>query len=63
MRAATVAVARSFAPWLGGNAMDIARRFPNNPILKPADVKPSAKGLKVACLLNPGAFRYRGIYT
>lgn len=39
---------------------DIARRYDNNPILRPADVKPSRDGLVVECLLNPGAFRYGG---
>ena len=39
---------------------DIARRFDTNPILRPADVKPSRDGLIVECLLNPGAFRYNG---
>lgn len=37
---------------------DIAKRFPENPILSPKDLKPSVKGLHIACLLNPGAFRY-----
>jgi len=39
---------------------DIANRFENNPILKPADVTPSVDGLAVECLLNPGVFRYEG---
>ena len=39
---------------------DLATRFATNPLLRPADVRPSAPGLKVECLLNPGAFRYRG---
>ena len=39
---------------------DLARRFDTNPILRPADVKPSRDGLIVECLLNPGAFRYNG---
>jgi predicted GH43/DUF377 family glycosyl hydrolase len=37
---------------------DIARRFPQNPILRPSDVRPSAPGLGVECLLNPGVFRF-----
>jgi len=37
---------------------DIAKRFPQNPILTPADIRPSAEGMKVECLLNPGAFRF-----
>ena len=39
---------------------DLAKRFANNPILRPADVQPSAPGMRVECLLNPGAFRFRG---
>jgi predicted GH43/DUF377 family glycosyl hydrolase len=39
---------------------DIAKRFANNPILRPADVIPSVPGLKIECLLNPGAFKYQG---
>jgi len=35
---------------------DIARRFPENPLLKPSDLLPSSIGLQVICLLNPGAF-------
>ena len=39
---------------------DIAKRFPQNPLLSPADLKPSTEGLEITCLLNPGAFRYAG---
>ena len=39
---------------------DIAKRFPENPILRPADIRPSTAGMKVECLLNPGAFRFQG---
>jgi predicted GH43/DUF377 family glycosyl hydrolase len=39
---------------------DIAIRLEENPILRPADVKPSRDGLLVECLLNPGAFQYKG---
>ena len=39
---------------------DITERFPQNPILTPADVRPSAPGLTVECLLNPGVFRFQG---
>lgn len=39
---------------------DLAIRFANNPLLRPADVPPSAPGMRVECLLNPGVFRYRG---
>jgi beta-1,2-mannobiose phosphorylase / 1,2-beta-oligomannan phosphorylase len=37
---------------------DIAQRFAENPILKPADIRPSIAGMKVECLLNPGVFRF-----
>ncbi len=39
---------------------DIARRFPENPILRPADICPSVPGMKIECLLNPGVFRFQG---
>ncbi len=39
---------------------DIARRFPQNPLISPSDLKASSEGLHIACLLNPGAFRYAG---
>ncbi|HMV09152.1 MAG TPA: glycoside hydrolase family 130 protein [Cyclobacteriaceae bacterium] len=39
--------------------MDIAKRFKNNPILRPADLKPSMPGMKIECLLNPGVFSYQ----
>ena len=39
---------------------DIARRFSENPILCPADIRPSVSGMKVECLLNPGVFRFEG---
>ena len=38
--------------------MDIAKRFPNNPILRPSDLGPSRDGMKIECLLNPGVFTY-----
>ena len=37
---------------------DIAKRFVENPILRPADIRPSIAGMKVECLLNPGVFRF-----
>ncbi|MEO6524390.1 MAG: glycoside hydrolase family 130 protein [Mucilaginibacter sp.] len=37
---------------------DIARRFPENPLLSPKSLVPSLEGLKIACLLNPGVFRF-----
>jgi len=39
---------------------NLAERFPENPILTPSDVQPSRPGLQVACVLNPGAFRFEG---
>jgi len=40
--------------------MDIARRFAENPLLQPKDIRPSREGLQVISLLNPGVFRYEG---
>jgi len=40
--------------------MDIAKRFSNNPILKPSSLKPSNEDMKIECLLNPGAFTFDG---
>ncbi|UOE48802.1 glycoside hydrolase family 130 protein [Mucilaginibacter sp. SMC90] len=37
---------------------DIAKRFPENPLLLPKDLKPSQDGLQVISLLNPGVFRF-----
>lgn len=39
---------------------DLAQRFPENPILRPAHVKPSVPGMQVICLLNPGVFTFDG---
>jgi predicted GH43/DUF377 family glycosyl hydrolase len=39
---------------------DIARRFPENPLLLPKDLKPSGDGLQIISLLNPGVFRLAG---
>lgn len=39
---------------------DIAKRFPQNPILRPNDLSPSIEGLEIACLLNPGVFTFDG---
>ncbi len=39
---------------------DIARRFPENPILRPKDLEPSRIGLEIVCLLNPGVFTFDG---
>ena len=38
----------------------LVNRWPDNPLLRPADVKPTADDLQVVCLLNPGAFEYDG---
>lgn len=40
--------------------MDIAKRFEKNPLLKPQDLKPCIEGMEIACLLNPGVFRFNG---
>ncbi|NEU10081.1 glycosidase [Flavihumibacter sp. R14] len=37
---------------------DLAQRFSQNPLLSPAELKPSTEGLEITCLLNPGVFRY-----
>lgn len=37
---------------------ELARRFVQNPLLSPRDLKPSSEGLEVTCLLNPGVFRF-----
>ena len=42
------------------NSSDIANRFPQNPLLRPADLKPGINGMEITCLLNPGVFRYDG---
>jgi len=42
------------------NTPDIANRFPQNPLLRPADLKPGINGMEITCLLNPGVFRYDG---
>lgn len=36
--------------------MDIAKRFKENPLLKPQDLPASAENLQVICLLNPDVF-------
>ena len=40
--------------------MDISYRFTQNPLLRPADLKPGIKGMEIVCLLNPGVFKYEG---
>jgi len=37
---------------------DLTQRFPDNPILTPADISPSQPDMKIECVLNPGAFRF-----
>ncbi len=38
--------------------MDIAKRFSQNPILKPSGLKASREDMKIECLLNPGVFKF-----
>ncbi len=38
----------------------LVQRFEANPLIRPADLTPSTHGLKIECLLNPGAFRFQG---
>jgi len=40
--------------------MDIANRFPQNPLLCPSDLKPCMEGMEIVCLLNPGVFQFEG---
>jgi len=40
--------------------MNLANRFPENPLLTPEGLEPSDPQLKVECVLNPGAFRFEG---
>lgn len=40
--------------------MDIASRNIQNPLLRPLAIKPSMPGMKIECLLNPGAFIFEG---
>ncbi|MBO5596887.1 MAG: glycoside hydrolase family 130 protein [Bacteroidales bacterium] len=40
--------------------MDIAKRNPANPILRPSDLHPCIPGMEITCLLNPGVFRMDG---
>lgn len=39
---------------------DLAHRTPQNPLLRPSDVRPSRPDMMVECLLNPGVFRFAG---
>ncbi|MDQ6670379.1 MAG: glycoside hydrolase family 130 protein [Chloroflexota bacterium] len=38
---------------------DLAARFDSHPLLGPRDVAPSRPGLRVICVLNPGAFTFQ----
>ncbi|SHJ06961.1 glycoside hydrolase family 130 protein [Pseudozobellia thermophila] len=38
----------------------IVARHGQNPLLSPKDLKPSRPGMVIECLLNPGAFKYKG---
>jgi len=38
----------------------LAVRNNDNPLLKPSDLRPSAEGLEIECLLNPGVFQFNG---
>lgn len=40
--------------------VELANRFPENPLLVPEDLAPSDPRLKVECVFNPGAFRFEG---
>jgi len=39
---------------------DIAKRYKQNPILSPGDLKASEKNMDIECLLNPGVFEFNG---
>jgi predicted GH43/DUF377 family glycosyl hydrolase len=40
--------------------MDITKRFPQNPLLRPADLQAGIEGMEITCLLNPGVFEMDG---
>ena len=40
--------------------MDIAKRFEHNPLMTVSSLKPAIRGMEIACVLNPGVFRYEG---
>lgn len=40
--------------------MDIAKRFRQNPVLTTDSFSPAIEGMEVACILNPGVFRFNG---
>jgi beta-1,2-mannobiose phosphorylase / 1,2-beta-oligomannan phosphorylase len=37
---------------------DLARRFQQNPLLRPKDIRPSSEDMTIECLLNPGVFTF-----
>src|SRR5674476_832207 len=37
---------------------NLARRLPQNPLLRPSDLKPSRPDWQIKCLLNPGVFYF-----
>ncbi len=39
--------------------VDLARRFSENPLLRPKDINPSSPSMKIECLLNPGVFHFK----
>ncbi|AWA31523.1 glycosidase [Flavobacterium magnum] len=39
---------------------DIARRFPENPLLMPKDLRPCSADMQIISLLNPGVFTFEG---
>jgi predicted GH43/DUF377 family glycosyl hydrolase len=41
------------------NMESLVHRFPQNPLIRPADILPGRAGLEVTCLLNPGVFRFQ----
>jgi predicted GH43/DUF377 family glycosyl hydrolase len=40
--------------------MDLAKRFTQNPLIRPSDLKPGIPGMEIVCLLNPGVFQFDG---
>jgi len=40
------------------NTNNLARRFSENPLLRPSDLQPSQPDWQIECLLNPGAFYF-----
>ncbi len=40
------------------SSIDLVKRFEQNPLLTPKDIRPSRAGMAIECLLNPGVFRF-----